>query len=244
MIDSVRSTVLSVLNKNNYGYLSPSDFNLLAKQAQLDIFKQYIHDYNYNIRKENNRVNSEGLANVKELQEKALDLFSRYDLLTQSSGNIYILPSEITTGYDWYKINRIDILSLGVYYSTSEYVTQDRAMLLSASPMAAPTMEFPSHSINGNLVTMYPAVITGPNDIKCQYIRYPKAPKWTYSTLSGGQAVFNESQPDYQDFEVPVADENELVERILMYAGVSIRELQVTQFANGIETQAKTTEDR
>ena len=37
MINEVYSTVLSVLNKNNYGYLSPADFNLFAEQAQLDV---------------------------------------------------------------------------------------------------------------------------------------------------------------------------------------------------------------
>ena len=39
MINSVRNTVLSVLNKNNYGYVSPSDFNLYAQNAQVEIFE-------------------------------------------------------------------------------------------------------------------------------------------------------------------------------------------------------------
>ena len=43
IINSVRETVLSVLNKNNYGYITPSDFNLYAKQAQLDIFEDYFY---------------------------------------------------------------------------------------------------------------------------------------------------------------------------------------------------------
>ena len=41
MINSVRNTVLAIINKNNYGYISPSDFNLFAKQAQLDLFDEY-----------------------------------------------------------------------------------------------------------------------------------------------------------------------------------------------------------
>ena len=46
MIDDVRTTVLAVLNKNNYGYLSPMDFNLYAKQAQLEIFENLFYQYN------------------------------------------------------------------------------------------------------------------------------------------------------------------------------------------------------
>ena len=46
MINSVRNTVLSVLNKNNYGYISPSDFNLFALNAQMEIFEGYFDAYN------------------------------------------------------------------------------------------------------------------------------------------------------------------------------------------------------
>ena len=56
MINSVRQTVLSVLNKNNYGYISPSDFNLYAKQAQLEIFDGYFKELNQVINAENSRM--------------------------------------------------------------------------------------------------------------------------------------------------------------------------------------------
>eukprot|EP01052_Picozoa_sp_SAG31_P068817 SAG31_NODE_27627_length_423_cov_0.527778_1_plen_55_part_10 len=55
MINSVRNTVLAILNKNNYGYISPQDFNLFAKQAQLDIFEDYFYQYNYQLNKEKKR---------------------------------------------------------------------------------------------------------------------------------------------------------------------------------------------
>ena len=56
MINSVRNTVLAIINKNNYGYISPSDFNLFAKQAQLDIFDEYFILYNQQLNEENARV--------------------------------------------------------------------------------------------------------------------------------------------------------------------------------------------
>ena len=42
-INEVRNTVLAIANKNNYGYISPQDFNLYAKQAQLDMFEDYFY---------------------------------------------------------------------------------------------------------------------------------------------------------------------------------------------------------
>ena len=63
-------------------------------------------------------------------------------------------------------------------------------------------------------------------------MRYPKDPKWTYQSLSGGQPIFDQSQADYQDFELPLSDETDLVIGILKYAGLSIRELEIVQAAD------------
>ena len=76
MINSVRQTVMSVLNKNNYGYISPSDFNLFAKQAQLDLFENYFYSYNYQILKENARQSGSGYADITKGLEEVIDLFS------------------------------------------------------------------------------------------------------------------------------------------------------------------------
>jgi hypothetical protein len=46
MIQQVYEAVLAILNKNNYGYLTPTDFNLYAQQAQLDLFEDVFYQYN------------------------------------------------------------------------------------------------------------------------------------------------------------------------------------------------------
>ena len=73
--------------------------------------------------------------------------------------------------------------------------------------------------------------------VECQYIRYPNDPKWTYVSLTGGEPIFDQSQSDYQDFELPPDDVNNLVARILQYAGMSIREIATVQFGQSIEQQ-------
>ena len=40
-IDNVYRTVLNILNKENRGYVTPAEFNTLAKQAQTEIFEMY-----------------------------------------------------------------------------------------------------------------------------------------------------------------------------------------------------------
>ena len=41
MINSIRNTVLFLLNKDNRGYISPLEYNHYCKMAQLEIFEGY-----------------------------------------------------------------------------------------------------------------------------------------------------------------------------------------------------------
>ena len=79
MINSVRNTVLAVANKQNFGYISPNDFNLYAKQAQIDIFEDYFYRYNEWINKQNSRVSGIGYADIVKNLEEVVDTFSSLD---------------------------------------------------------------------------------------------------------------------------------------------------------------------
>ncbi len=296
MINSVRNTVLSILNKNNYGYISPADFNLFAKQAQLDIFEDYFYQYNTQINKENNRLgrlSGTGYADIKKGLEEVLDSFSVTSFLTRVNANTYSLPldyylinkifyypnqltSGTTTGTTAGKLDDVDANFLGVVSvgdivinttdSTSAFVTavantslvlssdimvtaenyavynnkniaevervsQDKIFYLTNSNLTAPTTQYPAYVLEANNITAYPTTISGVSDLQTQYVRYPKDPKWTYQTLTGGQPLFDQSQLDFQDFELPLSDETDLVVNILKYAGLSIREAEVVQAA-------------
>ena len=103
--------------------------------------------------------------------------------------------------------------------------------------MTKPTIEFPVYALQGEQLTFYPTTISNKGQVEATYFRYPKVPKWTYITLANGEPVFDQSQSDYQDFELPIEDEYKLVTRILQYCGVSIRETEVTQFSMAKEQQ-------
>jgi len=231
MINSVRNTVLSVLNKNNFGYLSPADFNLYAKQAQLEIFERYFSDYNNSINKENLRMlypqrgSGTGYADSTKGIEEVIDTFSVLDTTSYAGGSTFTLPA------DYYLINKI-LPANGNY--EAEQVNHSKISLLNASLLTAPSLSFPAYTQSGNQVTVYPETLTFG---MIQYIRYPLDPQWTYINLSAGEPVFNESAADYQDFELPLEDEPDLILKILQYAGVSIRESDVYNFANQEEIE-------
>lgn len=314
MINAVRNTVLAILNKNNYGYISPSDFNLFAKQAQLDIFDEYFIAYNNQINKENGRVSGSGYADIKKGYEEVIDTFSITASLSKNILNEYIVPTPATTGSDYYLLNKIliysavtssgvttstgggntelidssatfqsdgvsvgdvvsvvlansvvtnlsvvsitnqttlvvsvaSLLTANISYSIykksnlkneAEQVSNSKITMLNKSMLTAPNTTFPAYTQEGNILTLHPDSLNEIGRVVSQYIRYPKDPKWTYVSLTGGEPMFDQSQSDYQDFELPPDDVNNLVARILQYAGMSIREIATVQFGQAIEQQ-------
>ena len=223
MINSVRNTVLSVLNKNNYGYLSPSDFNLFAKQAQLDLFDNYFYQYNYQIMKENARQSGTGYADIRKGYEEVIDLFS------------------VTNGDDYYLVVKVLCYDASVpprvFKGEAEKVHNSKISMLLNSMLTTPTETFPAYVLNGGTITVYPDTFDAATEVSCNYIRYPKDPKWTYVTLTNGEPAFDQTAADYQDFELTIDDEVGLAMKILQYAGVSIREADVYSFANTEDTQ-------
>lgn len=215
MINSVRNTVLAIANKQNYGYITPSDFNLYAKQAQLDIFEDYFYRYNQWIVRQNARQSGSEYADIVKNIEEVIDIFSVVSSLTNTL-NVYDIPN------DYYLLNV-------VRYNNREVdkVSNSKILNLNASNLTAPSLLNPAYVLNGQQITVYPDTIV--SGVSAQYIRRPLDPKWTFVSLIGanGEPMFDQSNSDYQDFELPVTDEPSLVAKILQYAGISIREADV-----------------
>jgi len=316
IINTVRATVLSIANKNNYGYITPNDFNLYAKQAQLDIFEDYFYQYNSWIVKQNARVSGSNYANIVKSLVEVIDSFSSTKGLINTGINLFDLPD------DYYLIDKVNyypnitttgtitfgstgttlidsaanFLGLvggsipvkpgmlitntsagGLYSGASafvvsvdsntqltissndfltgsfgdtsytilstkgitevERVSQNKIFYLNSTPLTSPGLLFPAYVLGGannintgNTITVYPESIVNAGTVVSQYIRYPKDPNWTYATLAAGEPLFDESAADYQDFELPLSDQVNIINKILQYAGMSIREVTLTQF--------------
>jgi len=107
MINEVYKTCQALLNKSNFGFLAPSDLNLYAHQAQLDIFENYIAKYNKQINAENARMSGTGYGNLSQKIAEDLENFSTTNFLSNSSNNVFFLPSLTTTGDNWFMMNKV-----------------------------------------------------------------------------------------------------------------------------------------
>ena len=75
MIDTVYQTVLALANKEQRGYITPQEFNLFARQAQMEIFEQYFYDLNQFKRVPGNQ--SEYADMIKILEDK-ISIFYKF----------------------------------------------------------------------------------------------------------------------------------------------------------------------
>ena len=53
-VDTVYQRVLALSNKEQRGYITPQEFNLLANQALMGIFEEYFHHQNQYLRNPGN----------------------------------------------------------------------------------------------------------------------------------------------------------------------------------------------
>jgi hypothetical protein len=123
----------------------------------------------------------------------------------------------------------------GSVVKEAERVSQGKILSLNNSLLTAPSNTFPAYTLDNSSVSIYPTTVTTYGAVRCNYIRYPREPKWTYVTLTDGAPIFNASSGDYQDFEVPISEEPKLILKVLQYAGMSIREIMATQFGQSLE---------
>jgi len=221
MINSIRNTVMSILNKDNNGYITPEEFNSFAKQAQLEIFNQYFVDFKNSKLADFKGMETSGYSDVTKQMDQTIDYFSKNIELTYAAGK-FAMPT------DWFLMNAL-------YYNQKEieHADQLKVYKLLQSNLTAPTELYPAYVMQGNDITVYPLTIV--DNVETYYVRYPYDPKWTY-TVVNGSPLFNQSASDYQDFELTSSDFPKLVVKICEYAGTSIREQEVVANSKAEET--------
>tara|TARA_R100001460_G_scaffold18135_6_gene38537 strand:- start:847 stop:1821 length:975 start_codon:yes stop_codon:yes gene_type:complete len=112
---------------------------------------------------------------------------------------------------------------------TEELQRVDRGELyhLLSSNLTKPTTTNPIYTYENNQITVYPASIT--NGLSVSYIRKPIPPVWNYSSGSNNSYVFNASTSF--NFELHPAEQTELILKILLYAGVVVKNPEIIQVA-------------
>jgi hypothetical protein len=233
-VDTVYKTVLSILNKEQRGYMTPDEFNKVATQVQLEIFESYFDDLNQQLRiPQSNTEYADRQKNI----DSMLSIFKTFGSCTKPGGTDYfVVPSNLhKLGTVIYK-DEIEI----------ERVQKDQLIYLNLSPLTKPTKQFPVYlyenatlGVVGTAATLpriyvHPKDITLAADISVSYIRKPVDVVWGYTGIGGvtwtnGPYIYSASNS--VQFDLDSAEQTNVITKILLYAGVIVRDPEIVQIA-------------
>ena len=241
-VNTVYQTVLLILNKEQRGYITPTEFNNLGTQVQLEIFEKYFEDINQQIRIP--QTDTDYADRVKNIDEK-IAIFKTYG----DAGYVTITPSGAASsisywtppGIDAYGEN-VNFYRLGTVLYNNEIEVQrlDRKEFyeVDKSLLTKPSKSFPVYLYENDKLFIKPTSIITQGDIQVDYIREPVSPIWGFNIGTLGQYTYNANlyNPNTMpsgslDFELHISEQTNVILQILKYAGIIIEDPQIVQAA-------------
>jgi hypothetical protein len=222
-VNTVYRTVLSLINREQRGFMTPDQYNRLARMAQLDLFEKAFFDYNrYLTRKETGTINDE-YANLAKGTKEKIDVFSTSSTLTFSSG-IAAVPS------NFYKCIMI---STGTRGLEVQEIQKSDLPQINSSKLTAPSASYPIYYKQGANIYILPTTISSAT---LDYIFKPADPTWAFTTGAtyGDMAYASGSSINFQLHD---SEEVPLIIKILAYSGVILKDPTIIQVAKQEETQ-------
>ena len=230
-VDTVYKTVLSILNKEQRGYMTPDEFNKVATQVQLEIFESYFDDLNQQLRVQ--QSNTEYADRQKNI-DNMISIFKTFGNCTFSTDHFAVPTNLHKIGTVIYK-DEIEV----------ERVQKDYLLYINLSPLTKPTKTFPLYVYENSTAGTAGANTTNPkiyvwpkditSDISVSYIRKPNNVVWGYSGIGGvipwtnGPYIYY--PPTSTQFELDASEQTNVITKILLYAGVIIRDPEIVQVA-------------
>ena len=224
-IDNVYQKVLALANKEQRGYITPQEFNLFADKAQNEIYDNYFHGFKMAQRKPTDQML---YADEVEMLEEKLHPF-HIDSTAYVTTTSLTLPS-VYKIIDITRANGTKVTPL----NKSEIVYSESIPLTNATLRRSVFVR----EDNGS-VTIYPAASAatwntdtnarGSNDseaFEVSYYSMPSTPKWGY-VVTNEKALYNPGTST--DFILHAGEEENLVSRVLMLAGVTIQKPEIQQ---------------
>ena len=238
-IDTVYQRVLSIANKEQRGYITPLEFNLLANQAQLEMFEQYFYDLDQYLRRPGNDTRHADAITILEEKIALFEVFESNLGNYDSSDSCYNLPTAL------HKLSTVSYIKDGgvnYQYYECENVTKKNLKLFLSSNLTLPTTRRPIYTRQGSEINVYTGKTTSPyftelqtNDlIEIDYIKQPTKVEWSY-TVVNTEALYNSTNST--DFELHPSEEPKLVIKVLELAGIVIKDPSLYQLSDKEETE-------
>jgi len=240
-VDTVYKTVLLLLNKEQRGYMTPTEFNSVATQVQLEIFEKYFEDLNQQLRVPQADADySNRIANIDE----KIAIFKTFGAAVYDAATTPLTPYFTLPTIDGYG-NTVNFYRLGdVVYTPVigdpvelERLQRNTFYNIEKSNLTKSTKAFPTYLYENNKLFVNPKTIT--NALEVNYVRKPKDVIWGFLTGGLGQYTYNSTlynsstnPQGSQQIELDSSDQTTVILKILLYAGLVIKDPTVIQVAS------------
>ena len=209
-VDTVYQRVLALANKEQRGYITPLEFNLLANQAQMQIFEQYFYDLD-----QAKRIDSEetSLSDMVELVKNKLSVFISKQAVVGGVFPInYRIGKIFIAGQEAKKIEQIEYTNM-VNSQFHSLGMQNLSVYVDSTAI-------------GQDIIPYGGAAT------CEVISRPNKAEWGYDVIQE-KALYHAGRST--NFELHDSEETELVHKILALAGIVINKVGLASTASGLD---------
>ena len=219
-IDEIYKFVQFMANKEQRGFIKPSEFNMLAKRAQLDVLKERV----------GKASPSGSIIGYKESAQLSDELYpvTVFETSLTVSGDLFTFPADYLHFISLkYGFNSVEMVSLGELNSRR------------GSALVNPSGRYPVGVIEASGVRVYTDTIgesNTSNDAKLTYIKKPSDPNWAY-TIVNNIEIYNSS--DSTQITLSDSTHKEIANRILGYVGINLREADIIQLSTASNVEQK-----
>jgi len=231
-IDSVYQKVLALANKEQRGYITPLEFNLLANQAQDIIFEQYF----YEIKQWNDSGsgNSTEYSDMLDILAEKIAPFEKWKIAVSAVAS----TNEATLPSDTYRLGTV-FYAVGAYDVEVERVEKNDLHYMERTALAAPVDTRPVYVRKSNtVIKLFPATNANAawstSNVSCNYVAAPSEVYWGYVLIpqsSGGNEYPLHDSGNTTDFELHQSEEMTLVYKVLELAGITLNKPGLIQVA-------------
>jgi len=219
-IDELYKFVKLLANKENRGWIKPSEFNLLAKRAQLDLIKDrygsasgdgIVNGYKQNSQlwdelrpciAFNTEMTNDGTGDFRFLADGVTDIFANGDYL-------YFISAKFEGAMvDMMGLEEIEIRRL--------------------SDLNPPSLDFPCGVVsNAGIRVFIGEDSEDEGNFRLTYIQNPPDPIWSFNVLNNVE-IYNPTNS--VQLTLPESTHKEIAHRILSYLGVALRESTIVEY--------------
>jgi hypothetical protein len=241
-IDNLYRYVQLIANKEQRGFIKPSEFNLLAEQSQLDL----IHDRvaRYKTEAEKNKAASISLVQNHSVLDDIRTVVMDTSLNYISANGTHAYPQN-TFDQDDQESKGEYLHFLRLYFKPIGVVDGSKINLLTQDQLDNRFKSQVAPVEGGQMIAvMYDTgfkvygldqdgeldQITSDTNVRLTYIGKPVSPHWGHNIINGNP-VFNPSSTNTKQLTLPSKTHREIIQRILSYIGISLRDQEPMVYA-------------